>query len=252
VLADRRRRQGPVTRAEYAAADVERLGKQLQRRTRVTQQVQGYKLEEVNSHFKRMVWDREQIGKKINAGEMNLDQAREALNRSQQAFIAKCKEILTIDEINTIFGSLEALETGATPTEAPAVVGDEDIEQLGFQIENPTTSVDKVREKINNDKIEDIRFFYQEMHTEKEKIISRLDAEEITLETYETISSEIDAAFEENCRSILTDEEYRLIFDVTGVTGSETSPPSARESLQESIEKEIVPQKTTEEKVPEE
>ncbi|RJP46759.1 MAG: hypothetical protein C4548_02005 [Desulfobacteraceae bacterium] len=218
----------------------------------VTQQVQGYKLEEVNSHFKRMVWDREQIGKKINAGEMNLDQAREALNRSQQAFIAKCKEILTIDEINTIFGSLEALETGATPTEAPAVVGDEDIEQLGFQIENPTTSVDKVREKINNDKIEDIRFFYQEMHTEKEKIISRLDAEEITLETYETISSEIDAAFEENCRSILTDEEYRLIFDVTGVTGSETSPPSARESLQESIEKEIVPQKTTEEKVPEE
>lgn len=216
----------------------------------VTKQVQGYKLEEVNSHFKKMVLDRDNIGKQINTGEMTLEQAREALNRSQQAFIAKCKEILTEDEINAIFGSVDALETGATKTEAPAVEGDEDIDELGFQIENPTTSVDNVRDKIDKDKIEDIRFFYQERDVEREKLIEKLDAGEITSETLENISSEMDAAFEENCRSILTNDEYQLIFGVSGNVQTDASPD--QEALKELTEQKVTPKKTTEEKEVEE
>lgn len=214
----------------------------------VTQQVQGYKLEEVNSHFKKMVLDRDNIGKQINTGAMTLEQARESLNKSQQAFIAKCKEILTIDEINAIFGSLEALETGATQTQAPAVDGDEDIVELGFRIENPTTSVDNVRDKIDKDKLEDIRFFYQERDAERQELIGRLDAGEITSEEVENISNELDAAFEENCRSILTDEEYKVIFDVSGNMKADAEATPDAEPLKKLTEQEVAPEQTTKEK----
>lgn len=178
----------------------------------VKEKVQGYKLEEVNSHFKKMVLDRDQIGKQINSGAMTLDQAREALNKSQAAFIAKCKEILTEAEIITIFGSVAALETGSTQTEPPAVLGDADETTLGFKIENPQTSIETVTEKIDAAKLEDIRFFYQERAAERNELIEKLDAGEIAPETVETISMEMDATFEENCRSVLTDAEYELIF----------------------------------------
>jgi len=178
----------------------------------VKEQVQGYKLEEVNTHFKKMVLDRDDIGKQVNSGAMTLEQARAALNQSQQAFIAKCKEILTENEINTIFGSVTALETGSTQTEPPAVLGDSDETTLGFKIENPETSIEAVTEKIDKTKLEDIRFFYQERTAERDKLIEKLDAGEITPEAVENSSREMDAAFDDNCRSTLTDAEYQLIF----------------------------------------
>jgi len=189
----------------------------------VKEQVQGYKLEEVNSHFKKMIFDRDQIGKQINAGEMTLEQARAALSKSQHAFIARCKAILTEDEINTIFGSVRALETGASQEE-PAVLGDSDKIELGFEIENPETSIDHVKEKIDKNKIEDIKFFYQERDTEREALISRLDAGEISSEELENISREMDAAFEENCRDILTTEEYQLIYGNPDTTNPAEQP----------------------------
>jgi hypothetical protein len=210
----------------------------------VTKQVQGYKLEEVNSHFKQMMLARDNIGKKISAGEMTIEQAREALYQSQMAFIAKCKEILTIDEINTIFGSLHALETGGT--QAPAVEGDDDINEFGFQILNSTTSIDDVRDKIGKDKIEDIQFFYQERDAERQELISRLDAGEITSEQLENISNELDAAFEENCRSILTDEEYKLLFDDS--EGMEAGADADSETKKKLTEQEVTREKTADEK----
>lgn len=210
----------------------------------VAKQVQGYKLEEVNSHFKQMMLVRDNIGKKISAGELTIEQAREALYQSQMAFIAKCKEVLTIDEINTIFGSLHALETGGTQT--PAVEGDDDINEFGFQILNPTTSIDDVRDKIGKDKVEDIRFFYQERDAERQELISRLDAGEITSEELENISNELDAAFEENCRSILTDEEYKLLFDVS--QGMEAGADADSETLKKLTEQELTQEKTADEK----
>jgi len=179
----------------------------------IKEQVQGYKLEEVNSHFKKMVLDRDSIGKQINAGEMTLEQARATLNQSQQIFIAKCKEILTEDEIDTIFGSVTALETGATQTKAPPVLGDSDEIELGFKIQNPETSIDNVTKKIDKNKIEDIKFFYQQRANEREELVSRLDAGEITSEEIENISNEMDAAFTENCRETLTTDEFKLLFD---------------------------------------
>jgi hypothetical protein len=179
----------------------------------VTKQVQGFKLEQVDAHFKKMILEREQIGKKINAGEMTLEQAREALHKSQQVFIAKCKELLTEDEINTIFGSEAALETGGTQAEPPPVMGDSDIIELGFMIENPTTSIEMVKEKIDQKKLEDIKFFYQQMDQEKQELIAKLDAGEVKEDVFDNAAKEMDKAFEENCRSILTDEEYKLIFD---------------------------------------
>ena len=179
----------------------------------VTKQVQGYKLEEVDSHFKKMILERDQIGKKIGDGSMMLEQAREALQKSQQAFIAKCKELLTEGEINTIFGSVDALETGGTQTKPPAVLGDSDQTELGFEIENPNTSIEMVKEKVDQNQLEDIKFFYQQRAKERDDLITKLDTGEIKPDTVETISNEMDATFKENCRSTLTDEQYQLIFE---------------------------------------
>lgn len=187
----------------------------------VAKQVQGFKLEEVDSHFKKMILDREQIGKKVNNGEMTLEQAREALHKSQQAFIGKCKELLTEEEINTIFGSVAALEAGGTQSEPPPVMGDSDVVELGFMIENPTTSVEMVREKIDKKKIEDIKFFYQQMDQEKQELITRLDAGEIKEDVFDNMAKEMDKTFEENCQSVLTPEEYKMIFDRQAVIQSQ-------------------------------
>ncbi|MDA8404954.1 MAG: hypothetical protein M0Z56_12295 [Desulfobacteraceae bacterium] len=179
----------------------------------VTKQVQGYKLEQIDSHFKKMILDREQIGKKIGDGSMMPEEARKALQKSQQEFIAKCKELLTEDEINTIFGSAAALETGGTQTAPPAVLGDSDQTELGFEIENPNTSIKMVKDKLDKNKLEDIKFFYQKRTKERDDLITKLDAGEIKPDAMENISKEMDAAFKENCRSTLTDEQYQLIFD---------------------------------------
>jgi hypothetical protein len=193
----------------------------------VAKQVQGFKLEQVDSHFKKMILDREQIGKKINKGEMTLEQAREALYQSQQVFIARCKELLTDEEINTIFGSVAALESGGTQPEPPGVMGDSDIIELGFMIENPTTSIDMVKEKIDKKKLEDIKFFYQQMDQEKQELIAKLDAGEIKEDVFDNHSNEMDKTFEENCRIVLTDEEYKLIFDRQA--GVQTQPLENKE-----------------------
>ena len=179
----------------------------------VTKQVQGYKLEEVDSHFKKMIYERDRIGKKINEGKITLEEARKALHESQQAFIDKCKQMLTEEEIKTIFGSVEALETGQTQTEPPAVRGDSDVKELGFKIENPRTSIENVRQSLDKEKIEDIRFFYQQRDKEREALIERLNAGEIKERDMENISRNIDAAYEENCRSTLTDKAYQMIFE---------------------------------------
>lgn len=178
----------------------------------IKEQVQGYKLEEVNSHFKKMVFNRDGIGKQINSGQMTLEQARAALNQSEQTFIAKCKEILTENEIDTIFGSVTALETGSTQTEPPKVLGDTDEIELGFKIENPETSIEDIAEKIEKDKIDDIKFFYQQRAQERDELLEKLENSEITPEQLENTSREMDAVYEENCLSTLTNEEYKLIF----------------------------------------
>jgi hypothetical protein len=193
----------------------------------VTKQVQGYKLEQVDSHFKKMILDRDQIGKRVDSGEMTIDQAREALNKSQQAFIAQCKDLLTGEEINTIFGSVTALESGATQTDAPAVEGDSDIKELGFMIENPTTSIEMIKGKIDKKQLEDIKFFYQQTFQEREELIAKLDAGEIKEEVFDLMNNEMDKTFEENCRSVLKDEEYRLIFDREATTATKAPEPGA-------------------------
>jgi hypothetical protein len=182
----------------------------------VAEKVQGYKLEEVDSHFKKMIIERDQIGKKIGDGSMTLEQARAALQKSQAAFIERCKNLLTEEEINTIFGSVAALETGGAQAEPPAVLGNSDEIELGFKIENPDTSIDLVKTKIDKNKLEDIKFFYQQRAKEREELISRLDAGEIKEDVVENTSNEMDKAFEENCRGILTDGEYQLIFGNAG------------------------------------
>ncbi|RJP84941.1 MAG: hypothetical protein C4518_17700 [Desulfobacteraceae bacterium] len=194
----------------------------------VAKQVQGYKLEEVDSHFKKMILDRDQIGKKIGDGSMTLEQAREALQKSQQAFISRCKELLNEDEINTVFGSVSALETGGTQTKPPAVLGDSDQTELGFEIENPNTSIEMVKEKIDQDKLEDIKFFYEQRAKEREELITKLDAGEIKPDAVENVSNEMDAAFQENCRSTLTDEQYQLVFDNQEI--AETNPPDVKDT----------------------
>ena len=51
------------------------------------------------------------------------------------------------------------------------------------------------------------------MDQEKQELIAKLDAGEVKEDVFDNMANEMDKTFEENCRSILNDEEYKLIFD---------------------------------------
>ncbi|NOY70158.1 MAG: hypothetical protein GXP53_11870 [Deltaproteobacteria bacterium] len=178
----------------------------------VIKQIEGYKLEEVDSHFKTMIKIRDEIGKKINAGEMTLEQARAAFRESQQAFVSECNEILTSHEIDLIFGSEAGLEAGMVSEKSPRVDMNAE-EKLGFPIDNPDTTAEMVNNKLGEDQIEDIKFFHTERKKELDEIGKKLDAGEITIENAKNTANDVESTYKDNCRQVLDDETYRMIFE---------------------------------------
>ncbi len=69
-------------------------------------------------------------------------------------------------------------------------------------------------------------------------MLDKLNAGEMETAEMENISREMDAAFEENCRSVLTDEKYQLIFKSTAEAADadepEKLPTPADENIRES------------------
>jgi len=76
--------------------------------------------------------------------------------------------------------------------------------------------------------------------------LEKLNAGEITPEELENISTEMDAAFEENCKNTLTNDEYQLVFGDT--SDKTTEKPSDTKNLKELIEQEITPEESSKEK----
>jgi hypothetical protein len=180
--------------------------------TEVVSQIPSYKMEEVNASFKKMIYERDQINKMIEDGSMPLEQARQAMQESQQTFVDNCKMILSEGEIDTIFGSVENLETGTVSEGPPAIQKGRDQAELGFEVENPTTSIEMVKKTLNQAKIDDIKLLFEQREQERQKLIQMLNAGEIAEQQIETISAQMDAVYAENCRAILTDQQYQLIF----------------------------------------
>jgi len=196
----------------------------------IKKRVPKYKLDEVNTHFKKMALENEELGNKINAGQITLEDARKELAKIQHRFISKCEQILTEDEINTIFGSKMGLESGQVNLEKPKVLGNTDEAELGFSIENPDTSIEMAVQKIDKDKLDDIKFFYQERAKERQKLLDQLNAGKITEDELANKSAELDATYEDSCKQILSDDEYKLLF---GKGASSATPGSNAENQAE-------------------
>ncbi|OQY52247.1 MAG: hypothetical protein B6230_03125 [Desulfobacteraceae bacterium 4572_89] len=184
--------------------------------------VQGYKLEEINTSFKKMVLEREKIGNKVNADEITLEEARQAFKDSQQSFVNKCKDLLTEQEVEIIFGSMANLEMGVQEEKQPDWAKHAE-EELGFPVENSKTTLEMVQKKLDKQTMDDLSFFHQNRKKEIEGIGIRLDKGEITLENAKNIANDLQAVYRDNCRSILSDEEFTLIF---GSRDNQTSAPS--------------------------
>ncbi len=185
----------------------------------VIKRIPKEKLEAVDEHFKEMIKRRNEIGRMIGAGTISLEDARKAFRESQLEFVAKCKEILTPDEINLIFGSETALESGVqTLNQAPIETINE--EELGFPVENPDTTLEDIEKAIDPATREDLKFFHESRKKEMDQIGELLDSGAITLDEAKDKANAVEETYRENCKSLLTPQQYKLIFGETG-TGQE-------------------------------
>lgn len=178
----------------------------------VIKQIEGYKLEEVDSHFKAMIRIRNEIGRKISAGKMTLKQARDAFRKSQQAFVDKCNEILTSHEIDLIFGSEANLQGGIVSKKQPRADMNAE-EKLGFPVDNPDTTAAMVKKKLDANELDDIKFFHRQQQKELDEIGKKLDAGEITIEDAKNTANDVEATYKDNCRQVLDKATYKMIFE---------------------------------------
>ncbi|MBW2487303.1 MAG: hypothetical protein JRE72_07775, partial [Deltaproteobacteria bacterium] len=65
-----------------------------------------------------------------------------------------------------------------------------------------------------------VNFLYEKKNFERDTLIEHLNAGEITPEQIEPLFMEIESVYIEECRKILTDEEFKLIFDDPSEQGS--------------------------------
>ncbi|MBS3757395.1 MAG: hypothetical protein KGY61_01910 [Desulfobacterales bacterium] len=91
---------------------------------------------------------------------------------------------------------------------------------LGFPIQNPETTVEMIKEALDARTIEKIGRFYQEHARELrdiKKIYKNPPADvpkEQIKKDMRRIKKELSAAYRQYCRKLLTDEAFKLIFDV--------------------------------------
>jgi len=170
-----------------------------------------HKLDQINILFRKIVAEQKKIGQQIEANALAPEQAQQAIQKSQQAFIDQCKEILAENEINIIFGSIQNLESGKMSDKPPNLSRIAE-KQLGFPVENPEITIEMIREKIDNHTINRLAAFHQQRKQAIDDIDQILAAGDMDIDEAQKVTGKIQAGYIDQCREILTDEEFQLIF----------------------------------------
>lgn len=127
-----------------------------------------------------------------------------------QWFQSAHQAVLSKQAYNSLFGKVDDTErSGVIDT------GNE----LGFPIQNPETSVETVKEKLDARTISKISRFYQG-HARELRDIKKIYESDSTPEVEKEqikkdmrrIEKDLHVSYRDYCRKILTDEEFRLIF----------------------------------------
>ncbi|MGD2097445.1 MAG: hypothetical protein PVG35_07685 [Desulfobacterales bacterium] len=85
-------------------------------------------------------------------------------------------------------------------------------EPLGFPVENLATSIEMIEEKIDARTIEALKGFHQQRKQELAVIVKAHEEGSLPTQEFEKIKNELNSAYISNCRNILTDEQFRLLF----------------------------------------
>ncbi|RJP84940.1 MAG: hypothetical protein C4518_17695 [Desulfobacteraceae bacterium] len=156
-----------------------------------------------------MLYMKDRINSAYLSGRINQQAFTAQSAELMKWFLNSHQEILSQKEYDSLFGPAQNGEPlPVIPT------GNE----LGFPIENPGTTVEMIKEKLDGQTITEIARFYQE-HVQELRDIQK---------TYETgvpgvekaqikndmlrIEDELQAAYMTYCRKILTDEQFNMIF----------------------------------------
>jgi len=84
--------------------------------------------------------------------------------------------------------------------------------QLGFPVENPEITIEMIREKIDNHTINRLAAFHQQRKQAIDDIDQILAAGDMDIDEAQKVTGKIQAGYIDQCREILTDEEFQLIF----------------------------------------
>ena len=100
----------------------------------------------------------------------------------------------------------------AEPAEEKPDETDSADEPLGFPVENSTASIDIIKEKIDARSIAAVKALYQQRKQELAVIVKAHKEGSIPAQEFENIKNELHRNYINNCRNILTDEQFELLF----------------------------------------
>lgn len=122
------------------------------------------------------------------------------------------QSVLSKKETNALFG-ISDQEDELSPV-------DYSEDKLGFPIKNPETTVEMIKKTFNDATIRDITLFYQDHARELGDIKAIYETEDFQGVTAKQVKKdmqrterELQTAFTNYCRGILSDEQFMLLFD---------------------------------------
>lgn len=160
-----------------------------------------------------MLYVKDRINKAYLSGSINQQEFTAQSAELMQWFLKAHQEMLSKKEYESLFGLSQN-------NESSAVVSTDN--ELGFPIKNPETTVEMIREKFDENTIAKIARFYQG-HAQELRDIKKIyetgdsqaKPEQIKKDMLR-IDKELQEAYMNYCRKILSDEQFNLLFGSRG------------------------------------
>lgn len=159
-----------------------------------------------------LLFIKNKLDKDYFSGKINKQEYITRLTGVMKWFQNTNHSFLSIEEYNTLFGILDQDNQGS-----PANISDGNI---GFPINNPKTTIEMIEKNFGTATIKNINRFYQVQSRELRDMKRIYDTEDFREEDAKQIKNdmrmiekELQAVFMTHCRSTLTVDQFKLLFD---------------------------------------
>jgi hypothetical protein len=167
----------------------------------------------INIHTS-MLFIKDRINSAYLSGSIDQEEFTAQSAELMQWFLKSHQAVLDEKQYNSLFGI-------STEDKSPREASEGD--ELGFPIRNPVTTVEMVKEKIDERTLSKIADFYQDHSRELrdvKKIYETGDFRGVTEEQVRNdmkrVEKELHDSFMDYCRGILTEDQFKMIFGNAG------------------------------------